>query len=73
MEATSGFIDSGEDTITTTAGVDTIEVTMTDVEDFVHGTDTDLGLGTATAESSTGEAAAFNYDWFDQCGRRNDG
>ena len=49
--AASGFIDSGQDTITTfTAGTDTIEITATNVESFVHGTNTDLGEGDATAE-----------------------
>ena len=57
VEASSGFIDNGEDTITTfTAGVDTIEVTLTNVESFVHGTDTDLGEGDATSETDDSNA-----------------
>ena len=52
--ATTFGNDTGEDTITTfTAGIDTIQVTATAVLDFIHGTDTDLGEGDATAESDT--------------------
>ncbi|MDA0891429.1 MAG: DUF4214 domain-containing protein [Proteobacteria bacterium] len=58
VAAASGFIDSAEDTVTTfTAGTDTILITSVGVASFVHGTDTDLGLGNASAE---GDAAA-NY------------
>ena len=57
--AGTGFIDTAQDTITTfTAGVDTIEITATAVNNFVHGTNTDLGLGTATSEA-TGEATGY--------------
>ncbi|MDB9950502.1 hypothetical protein OAD56_03785, partial [Gammaproteobacteria bacterium] len=46
--------DSGQDTITTfTAGTDTIEIRATAVNDFIHGTDTDLGEGDATVEGDT--------------------
>ena len=59
--ASSGFIDSGQDTITTfTAGVDTIKITATNVTDFVHGTDTDLGEGDATAEGDDSNSYATN-------------
>jgi len=55
-EAESGFLDRGQDTITAfTAGVDTIQITSVGVNEFVHGTDTDLGLGTATG-AGTGAA-----------------
>jgi len=55
-EAESGVIDRGQDTITSfTAGVDTIKITSVGVNEFVHGTDTDLGLGTATT-AGTGAA-----------------
>ena len=40
----------GEDTITTfTTGTDTIRIVATDVESFVHATDTDLGDGTSAS------------------------
>jgi len=59
--ATSGFIDSGEDTITSfTAGVDTIKITSTAVADFVHVTDTDLGEGDASAEGDDSNSFATN-------------
>ena len=59
VAASSGFIDSGQDTVTTfTAGVDTIEITATAVESFVHGTNTDLGEGDATAEGSDSNSYA---------------
>jgi hypothetical protein len=59
--ASSGFIDSGQDTITTfTAGVDTIKITATNVTDFIHGTDTDLGEGDATAEGDDSNSYATN-------------
>jgi len=59
VEASSGFIDTGEDTITTfTTGVDTIQVTLTNAEAFVHGTDTDLGEGDASAETDDSNAFA---------------
>lgn len=52
-EAESGVIDRGQDTITAfTAGTDTIKVTAVGLVEFVHGTDTDLGLGTATTAGS---------------------
>ena len=59
VAASSGFIDSGQDTITTfTAGVDTIQVTATNVTDFVHATDTDLGEGDATSEGDDSNSYA---------------
>jgi hypothetical protein len=55
-EAESGVIDRGQDTITNfTAGADTIKIIGVGVNEFVHGTDTDLGLGTATT-AGTGAA-----------------
>jgi len=59
--ATSGFIDSGADTVTTfTPGVDTITITSTSVNEFVHATDTDLGEGDATAEGDDSNSYATN-------------
>ena len=54
--------DIGQDTITAfTAGVDTISITVTDVESFTHATDTDLGDGTSASTSTDGsEAFATN-------------
>ena len=61
VAAASGFIDSGQDTITTfTTGTDTILITSTNVNDFVHGTDTDLGEGDATAEGDDSNSYATN-------------
>ena len=65
-EAESGVIDRGQDTITAfTAGVDTIEVTSVGVNEFVHATDTDLGLGTATAAGSTAANFGTNVGLID--------
>ena len=45
----------GEDTITTfTTGVDTIRIVGTDVGQFAHGTNTDLGDGTGTSTDDDG-------------------
>jgi Ca2+-binding RTX toxin-like protein len=55
-EAESGVIDRGQDTITGfTAGTDTIAITVVGLNEFVHGTDTAIGLGTATT-AGTGAA-----------------
>jgi hypothetical protein len=46
---------TGEDTITTfTAGVDTIQIVGTDVGQFVHATNTDLGDGTSSSTDDDG-------------------
>jgi Ca2+-binding RTX toxin-like protein len=46
---------TGEDTITTfTAGVDTIRIVGTDVGQFVHATNTDLGDGTSSSTDDDG-------------------
>ena len=71
--AASGFIDSGQDTITTfTAGTDTIEITATNVESFAHGTDTDLGEGDATAEGDDSNSYATNVGLINMDGETAD-
>ena len=65
-EAESGFIDRGQDTITGfTTGTDTIHLTVVGLNEFVHGTDTDLGLGTATAAGSTAANFGTNVGLID--------
>jgi len=71
-DADEGTSDSGQETVTSgdddaastitgfTAGTDVIQIVATDVESFVHATNTDLGDGGATTEGDGAESFATN-------------
>ena len=64
----------GDDTITTfTTGVDTIRIVGTDVESFVHATDTDLGDGTSSStDDENSEGFATNVGLINMDGETAD-
>ena len=54
------------------AGTDTIEIAATNVESFVHGTNTDLGEGDATAEGDDSNSYATNVGLINMDGETTD-